>query len=128
MRKSFLVMFFVGAMWDAATTLYGTNELMGGSSFFQIVASFVFAVVILAFISGTLWIWRLKGALGKGFKGAWIAAILFDTFTSIIGNVDLLFGSNLNFSRLLLLVGLTGFMVISPIAWAWVYEQPESRF
>lgn len=121
-------MFGIGALWDAATTVYGTYELMNSSGFFQIAASIAFAIVILAIVGSTLWIWRLKGVFGLCFRWAWGLGIAYDLFTSWMGNVDLLFKGQLSFIKLLLLIGLTLYMGLSPIMWAYVNEQPESDF
>ena len=128
MRGALLFLFGCGALWDVTTTIYGTWSIFDGKNIFALIASVVFGLVVLALLASTLWIWQKEGIFGTGFKIAWIVAILIDLWTSWNGNRELLFQDEVEGAQFLLLLVLTAFMSLSPIAWVYIQKQLNSEF
>ncbi len=128
MKKYLLFLFGVGCLWDVLTTVYGTWVLFDHKALFPLLASITFGLVILALLGSVIWIWKTEGVFGSGFKAAWIVGIAYDLFTSWNGNLNLLFGRSVAGSQFVMLVGLTVFMTLSPIAWVYVFNEDESKF
>ena len=128
MRSILMILFGAGALWDVTTTIYGTWNILNGNNFFALIASIAFGLVILALLASTLWIWKKEGVFGLGFKIFWCISIIYDLATSWNGNLSLLFQGRVNGVQYLLLIGLTLFMSLSPIAWTYVQSQSELDF
>ena len=127
--KSFLLFLFgAGALWDVATTVYGTWVFIENESVFGILASIAFGLVILAIISSTLWIWKKSDLSGMIFKTMWFFALIYDLITSWKGNNELLFTQSVEGFQFLLLIGITVYMTASPIMWVYVNNESEYTF
>lgn len=128
MRGFLLLLFGFGGLWDVATTVYGTWMFFDNKTVFPLIASMAFGAVILAIIGSTIWIWKTEGGWGILFKIAWCTALIYDLITSLKGNYELLLNQNVEGMQLLLLIGLTAFMTLSPILWVYVYRESEMKF
>ena len=128
MKSYLLFLFGVGALWDVATTVFGTWILFDNRALAPLLASIAFGLVILGIMGSTIWIWKTDGIWGLVFKCAWIAALVYDVFTSWKGNYDLLFGQNIVGLQFVLLISLTAFMTLSPILWVYIYGENKARF
>jgi hypothetical protein len=123
MKAIILLLFGIGALWDVATTVYGTWIIFPGRTALTLIASVVFGLVILALLASTLWIWRKGGVSGIVFKIAWLVGLGYDLWTSWSGNYDLLFAREPTGAQVALAIGLTCFMSLSPMAFVTVQEE-----
>lgn len=97
--------YLVGAIacWDAFTTIIGTIKALGGVSFGSMLVGLMSSVIVIILIFMTFQIWsdtsrmfRDNKIVQSAMRGMWILAVLYDIYTSVIGNAALMsvdFGS-----------------------------------
>lgn len=107
-----MIVFGISSLWDAFTTLVGTSAVLQSNS---IVFSLVAAVVILAFMIGTKYIWNQEGTLKTVLIVMWIIALGYDIFTSYTGNLAVVMEGHANGDQEVFLIGLTILTSASPI-------------
>lgn len=122
MKRIILFLFAVGSFWDATTTYMGTYQLLNSDSEVSIIASLIFALIILAFLVSTFDIWKIDNEIGNIFKAILIIAIFYDLYTSWNGNIHILFDGHINDQQYSILIPLTLFMTISPIFGMYLYK------
>ncbi len=127
MRNLLLLIFGLVALFDGFTTVLGTAAILGETTP-GILISILFSLIILAFMIGTYPIWNAsvidtwvenketEGCLLFFIRFLWIAAFLYDIFTSYSGNKFLVVGEETaSASQEAILVGLTLLVSASPI-------------
>jgi len=112
MKKVLMIVFGIASLWDAFTTLVGTSAVLQSNS---MVFSVVAAVVILAFMIGTKYIWNQEGTLKTILVTMWVIALGYDVFTSFTGNLAVVMEGYANESQMAFLIGLTILTSASPI-------------
>lgn len=106
-------------IWDAFTTITGTAKVLGGTgmAFFL---SVVFAVMLTTFLIKTIPIMYhpKTDLLHTGAKILWGLAMLYDIFTSFVGNKNLIESGDSSFglAQVVVTIGMTIFVSSSPIA------------
>jgi len=127
MRNVLLIIFTPIALYDGFTTVLGTAAILGQTSV-GILLSILFSLIILAFMLGTFPIWSSRtlssnaqnkdaeGCLLSFIRFIWVAAFIYDIYTSYSGNKALVAGENsTSISQEIILVGLTLFISAAPI-------------
>jgi len=131
MPLSKLILFFgLGfiTIWDTATTIIGTNNILGntGIGFFL---SFIFGVMITTYLIQTMPIMfnPKEDLLHIGAKILWILAILYDIYTSGMGNKDLIESGDSSFdlAQIVIIIGMTLFVSSAPIAISYLLYTPD---
>lgn len=112
MRKILMIVFGIASLWDAFTTLIGTSAVLKTDN---IVFSVVAAVVILAFMIATKYVWDQNGTLKIILIVLWAIALVYDVFTSYTGNLTVVMNGYADEGQLVFLVGLTILTSASPI-------------
>lgn len=125
MRFFLVAAFFLGTMWDAATTVFGTASIISGSSRIglegldgtETISSVIFALIITAILVGfqsfarigsDTPVWIISWAL-------FLAALFYDIYTSYVGNVAMVIKGVPTGDQLILAVALTVFSSASPL-------------
>ena len=117
-------------IWDAFTTITGTAKILGGSgiAFFL---SILFAVMITSMLVKTIpIIYNPKeDLLHIVAKIMWGLAVLYDVFTSFMGNRGLIETSNsdFGFAQAVVTIGMTIFVTSSPIAISYLLYMAEDE-
>ena len=126
-QKIFGLLFAIGAFFDAATTMLGTNEILSASSnsdnrLFVIGVSLVFALLITMIVASSEIL--LNGLHSSPFKKGVvlptvIAAFVYDFYTSSYGVTGLILdkGDELmsqDTNMILIILFLSLFMTLSP--------------
>lgn len=106
-------MFSIVSMWDAFTTVIGTSHFLKLED--DIFASIAAAVVILAFMTCTKYIWEEKGMLRFVLMILWVTAFGYDIFTSYHGNLIYILEGTASGQQTLFLWGLTILTSTSPV-------------
>jgi hypothetical protein len=118
-----LVVLAVASLWDAFMTIYGTVTILGSGPL-QIAASLLFCALVLTLLLNTKRIMRsLSGLMGNMTKFFWFVAIVYDFFTSWVGNSQLIIGDKRNAGQTVILIGLTLLVVSSPILLSELWER-----
>jgi hypothetical protein len=86
MKDFILFCFLIAALWDGFTTVLGTAVILQAREPIQLGFCVASAVVILAFGFGTRTFFDNSSAAYTFFKLGWCLAIIFDTYTSFMGN------------------------------------------
>ena len=106
-------MFGIVSMWDAFTTVIGTSEFLKIED--DIFASVAAAIVILAFMTCTKYIWAEEGFLKVILILLWFTAFGYDVFTSYQGNLTYILDGVASGQQVLFLWGLTVLTSASPV-------------
>jgi hypothetical protein len=118
-----LVVLAVASVWDVFMTIYGTVTILGSGPL-QIAASLLFSALVLTLLLNTKRIMRsLSGLMGGLTKFFWFIAIVYDFFTSWVGNSQLIIGNERNAGQTVILIGLTLLVVSSPILLSELWER-----
>ena len=114
----------IGSMWDGFTTLIGTNDILNG-----IIPSITFTILIFGFMVATSFIFRSSGLLGFFLKIFWITALMYDLYTSYLGNIKyIIANSTMNDEQLLLIIVFTLLATASPMLIGLVYNSDNDQF
>jgi hypothetical protein len=91
------------ACWDAFTTIIGTIKALGGVSFGSMFLGVMSSVIVVIVIFMTFEIWsdtsrvfRDNKLIQSAMRGMWGLAVVYDVYTSVVGNATLMsvdFGS-----------------------------------
>lgn len=115
MKWFLLIVLVLATSWDAFTTLYGTI-LIFGTEPVQLFASFLFSMLILAFMLNTVRIMRWqRGFATNVAKMFWFVALIYDFYTSWVGNSDLITQNRGDTVEIVMLLGLSLLVIASPI-------------
>jgi len=127
MRYFLIIILGLVALYDGFTTVLGTAIILGESTA-GISVSILFSLIILAFMISTYPIWDTKiiadwverreaeGCLLYFIRFIWIAAFIYDLYTSYSGNKALIIGNEkANAGQEAILIGLTLMVSASPI-------------
>ncbi len=110
-----ICVFGIASCWDGATTVTGTYEILGPGGA-QVVMALVFALVIAAFLLCTSQIFEQgDDFLGTLLKAFWFIALVFDLYTSYLGNKAYLAPGALEPQQFILLLGMTVLVSGAPI-------------
>lgn len=115
-----LLIFALAALWDAFTTVYGTYQILGMGEP-QLVSSVIFALVIFGIL-----IWTpvfLDAGTFIPFKVLWFLALLYDFYTSLIGNKAFVIQSELNTNQTIIIFGVALFITSTPVMLSYLLLQ-----
>jgi hypothetical protein len=123
---------FVGlgfiTIWDTATTIIGTNNILGNTGM-TLFLSVIFGVMLTIYLIQTIPIMLnpKEDLLYIGAKILWILAILYDLFTSFIGNKNLIESGDSSFdlAQIVITIGMTLFVSSAPIAISYLLYVPD---
>jgi hypothetical protein len=109
------IVLVIASFWDGFTTLYGTNQLLGGEGGAQAFASLLFAVLITTLLLNT----KRIMSMGDTFEGnlskiLWFLALGYDLYTAWEGNHRFLV-TEVSGGRAVVLFGLTALTTGSPM-------------
>lgn len=130
-KQVFIIGLGLITIWDAFTTISGTANILGrtGTAFFL---SVIFSVIITTFLIKTIPIIYNPhdDILHLGAKILWSLAMLYDLFTSFLGNKALVETDNSEFgiAQVVITIGLTIFVSSSPIAISYLLYMPEDKY
>ena len=88
MRAFPLLCFMIAALWDGFTTVLGTSVILQAQEPVQYGFCVASAVVILGFGVATRTFFSNTGIVYAFFKLGWCLAIIFDIYTSFMGNAS----------------------------------------
>jgi hypothetical protein len=115
-------------IWDTATTIIGTNHILGNTGISSFL-SFIFGVMITTYLIQTIPIMfnPKEDLLHIGAKILWILAILYDIYTSGMGNKDLIESGDSSFdlAQIVIIIGMTLFVSSAPIAISYLIYTPD---
>lgn len=120
----FLIFIFgIIALYDGFTTFIGTADIMDDS----IIISVVFAVIILAIVGSTAFIWS-DNAIEEEFlriflRFLWFVAIIYDLFTSYVGNLEVLMDGDVSGGQTFILLGLTLLVSSAPVIFSYFLRE-----
>lgn len=86
MKGFLLFCFMIAALWDGATTVLGTAVILQAQEPIQYGFCVASAVVVLGFGFGTRTFFSKSSIVYAFFKVGWCLAIVFDVYTSFMGN------------------------------------------
>ena len=86
MKGFLLFCFLVAALWDGVTTVLGTAVILQALEPIQYGFCVASAIVILGFGFGTRTFFGKRGTVYLFFQLGWVLAIIFDAYTSFMGN------------------------------------------
>lgn len=111
MRIVLIIILGVAVIWDGFTTVFGTNQMLGGQGQ-ALVISLIFAALIIAILLSTSYIFTLGRStpLGIVFQVLWVVALCYDLYTSYVGNQYYLIGPTISPGQIILLLGITIFV------------------
>jgi hypothetical protein len=115
LKKTLVAVLFCATAWDAFTTLYGTQRILGEGCA-PISAAVLFAVLVTVLLLNTE---RILEMDSEGFQGVlskflWFLAIVYDLYTAWTGNHRFLV-QELDLPRTVVLAGLTLLATGSPM-------------
>ncbi|HMQ54084.1 MAG TPA: hypothetical protein PKE64_14475 [Anaerolineae bacterium] len=116
MMKWFLTgVLVLATVWDGFTTIYGTI-LIFGTGPFQLFAAFLFSMLIMAFMLNTMRLMRWhRGFATSIAKVFWFVALIYDFYTSWVGNSNLITQNRGDTAEIFMLIGLSLLVIASPI-------------
>ena len=86
MKGFILFCFMIAALWDGVTTVLETAVILQAEEPIQYGFCVASAVVILGFGFGTRTFFSKSGTVYTCFRLGWCLAIIFDVYTSFMGN------------------------------------------
>lgn len=104
-------------LWDGFTTLYGTQKIFGATNI-ALIASILLGlliIVIMVFTPVLLTSEELPITVKVVLVPLYPTAVVYDFYTSYIGNLDLLFKGVVDGSQRFVVIGLTIFVSSSSI-------------
>jgi hypothetical protein len=108
-------------LWDGFTTLYGTQKIFGANpqaAGIAIIASILLGLLIVIVMVVTPLALKTEGtpvSVKVILIPLYPTAVVYDFYTSYIGNLDLIFQGTADSQQQFLLIGLTGFVSSSSI-------------
>lgn len=130
--KRLLPLFLMVAMWDGFTTIFGTVSLLGGASLGTVLIGVIVSALMLVLFYLTFDVWDDKSIDSEEvrmiFRALWIAAAVYDLFTSFYGNRALIFdstGSAGTGGSLFVLILSTFIVSGSTLIAAWILNDDE---
>jgi len=95
-----------GSLWDGFTTVFVTHRILGPGRI-QLFASMALAFVVLGLLFSTEKILAAQGRAKLVVRGCWALALIYDLYTSYVGNSEIILGGDVRGARFLLLIVLT---------------------
>lgn len=120
--EPFKLLFFGVAFWDAFTTVYGTVGILGGPSFIVIVFSVMVAALMLVLFLNTFNIWddHDDKPMNSLVFVMWGIAVLYDVYTSFVGNRVFLTPEGMTFSSFVVVFLATALVCGSTMISSWI--------
>jgi hypothetical protein len=135
-----LTVLYVVSLWDCFTTFFGTFYVLSGKNsglnpgFFQSIAENANAALVAAMFAGlilvilllTARVLALNGPAGPYFKLLWGTVLLYDLWTSYLGNSYLVIQGSSTLQQQAVLLGATLLVCACPICISILSTQPQT--
>ena len=134
MKGPIALIFLLGTLWDAATTVFGTATIITGQEnpdLFnldepELISAVVFALIVTGILAGASTVFvRFRQSsfflFGIGLV-IFLFALFYDVYTSYIGNVAMVIKDQPTGDQLLLTIALTLFSSASPLILSFLYR------
>jgi hypothetical protein len=143
MKGFLLFCFLIAALWDGATTVLGTAVILQAQEPLQYGFCVAAAFVVLGLGFGTRTFLSKSGTVYTFFKIGWVFALLFDIFTSFMGNsryivlkqafntttTEGLFSTiqQMSFQQFLVVAVMTLLVSGSPVAYSYIVADDDIK-
>jgi hypothetical protein len=126
LKFGILIFLALLTVFDGFTTFWGTQTILGVSPFSSIISG-IFALGIGAMLLSTASIFeyaKYHNGFAKILPLIWFIFFVYDVFTSWVGNLNLMYGENINLTgeQFAILAPVTIFVSISAIVISFVIK------